>query len=111
MRTMRRTALWGLATLIIAGLGGPASAADKLRLLIIDGQNNHNWKEMTPPMKRSLEATGRFTVDVATTPDKNAPKDAWDSFRPEFSKYDVVLSNYNGQRWPERVENNDPGKS
>lgn len=104
MSTMRRTALWGLATLIIAGLGGPASAADTLRLLIVDGQNNHNWREMTPPMKQSLEATGRFTVDVATTPDKNAPRVAWDSFRPEFSKYDVVLSNYNGQRWPTRVE-------
>jgi type 1 glutamine amidotransferase len=72
-------------------------------MLIIDGQNNHNWREMTPPMKRALEATGRFAVDVATTPDARAPKGAWDSFRPEFKKYDVVLSNYNGQPWPEPV--------
>ena len=52
----------------------------------------------------TLEATGRFTVDVATTPDKNAPAEAWKAFRPDFSKYDVVLSNYNGQSWPEPVQ-------
>jgi type 1 glutamine amidotransferase len=82
----------------------PARAAEKLRLLIIDGQNNHDWRAMTPPMKATLEATGRFTVDVATTPDKGAPTAAWDAFRPDFSKYDVVLSNYNGQPWPEPVQ-------
>ena len=90
---------------LVCLLTGPARAADKLKLLIIDGQNNHNWKAMTPPMRASLEATGRFTVDVATTPDNKAPKEAWESFRPEFTKYDAVLSNYNGQPWPERVQN------
>ena len=80
-----------------------ATAAETLRLLVVDGQNNHDWKAMTPPMKRALEATGRFTVDVATTPEANAPKEAWDAFRPEFAKYDAVLSNYNGQPWPEAV--------
>jgi len=100
----RRAALAGLAALLVASHATTANAQDKLRLLIIDGQNNHNWKAMTPPMKASLEATGRFTVDVATTPDNKAPKDAWESFRPDFSKYDAVLSNYNGQPWPERVQ-------
>jgi type 1 glutamine amidotransferase len=94
----------GLAVCFLMAWGRSASAVDKLKLLIIDGQNNHNWKAMTPPMKASLEATGRFTVDVATTPDNKAPKEAWDSFRPDFSKYDVVLSNYNGQPWPARVQ-------
>jgi type 1 glutamine amidotransferase len=93
-----------LAALAILALTTPALAEDKLKLLIVDGQNNHNWKAMTPPMKASLENTGRFTVDVATTPDNKAPKEAWESFHPEFTKYDVVLSNYNGQAWPDRVQ-------
>jgi hypothetical protein len=80
-----------------------ASAADKLTVLIIDGQNNHNWAAMTPPMKASLEATGRFTVDVATSPPAKSSKEAWDKFRPRFAKYDVVLSNYNGEPWPDEV--------
>jgi type 1 glutamine amidotransferase len=99
----RRATLVALAALLLAGQAAPG-ADEKLRLLIIDGQNNHNWKAMTPPMKASLEATGRFTVDVATTPDNKAPRDAWESFRPDFTKYDAVLSNYNGQPWPERVQ-------
>jgi type 1 glutamine amidotransferase len=84
-------------------LGSNVAAADKLKLLIIDGQNNHNWAAMTPPMKVTLEKTGRFTVDVATTPPGKSPKEAWDKFLPDFSKYDVVLSNYNGESWPEEV--------
>ena len=106
MSTSRRTtAVLGLALVLFAAWNGSAAtAADPLKLLIIDGQNNHDWKTMTPPMKASLEATGRFTVDVATTPDKSAAKETWYSFHPEFSKYDVVLSNYNGQPWPERVQ-------
>ena len=39
----------------VLSLSQAASAADKLRLLIIDGQNNHNWRAMTPPMKAKLE--------------------------------------------------------
>lgn len=80
-----------------------AGAAEKLRLLIIDGQNNHNWKAMTPMMSAELEKTGRFSVEVATTPDNKAPADAWNAFRPDFGKFNVVLSNYNGQLWPEEV--------
>ena len=82
---------------------GLVHAADPLPLLIIDGQNNHNWQAMTPVMKTDLEQTGRFKVDVATTPDNKAEKSAWDAFRPDFTKYKVVLSNYNGQLWPEEV--------
>jgi type 1 glutamine amidotransferase len=81
-----------------------ATAADKLHVLIIDGQNNHDWRMMTPPMKSDLERSGRFTVDVITTPDRRALPSAWDSFRPDFKKYDVVLSNYNGQPWPQEVQ-------
>lgn len=83
--------------------GSDAGAAEKLRILIVDGQNNHNWKAMTPILKQTLEETGRFSVDVATTPERGASADSWDTFRPDFSKYDAVLSNYNGEPWPEPV--------
>ena len=75
----------------------------KVPVLIIDGQNNHNWRAMTPPIKAELERSGRFTVDVVTTPDRSAKRELWNAFRPDFSKYDVVLSNYNGEMWPEEV--------
>lgn len=68
-----------------------------IRVLIIDGQNNHAWKETTPVLRSILEQTGRFTVEVATTPPKGGDMS---TFAPDFSKYDVVLSNYNGEPWP-----------
>ena len=103
-------AVLGAAALAVC----PASAAEKINVLIIDGQNNHDWKATTPPIKAMLEKTGRFNVDVLTSPPappKNADdaanaanKAAWEKFKPDFSKYQVVLSNYCGQPWPEDVQ-------
>lgn len=104
MIAMRRApALIGLFAVWTLFAGFAGAAEEKLRVLIIDGQNNHNWRIMTPPMKADLERSGRFVVDVATTPDRKADRSAWNAFRPDFSKYDVVLSNYNGQPWPAEV--------
>lgn len=80
------------------------SAAEPLRVLIVDGQNNHNWKATTPILKDFLTKSSRFVVEVSTTPAKGAPKEEWDSFRPRFSDYGAVLSNYNGESWPEQVQ-------
>lgn len=68
----------------------------QLKALIIDGQNNHDWRSTTPHLKKVLEDTGVFTVDVATSPSKDGDKS---SFRPKFSGYAVVISNYNGEPW------------
>src|SRR5262249_15548354 len=40
---------------------------------------------------------------VVTTPASKSDRSAWDAFRPDFTKYDVVLSNYNGEPWPAEV--------
>jgi len=105
------SSFWFLTAALAAVMAinaGTLAAAEKLKVLIIDGQNNHPWQVMTPMMKAELEKTGRFTVDVATTPPRNAAKEDWARFRPEFAKYDVVLSNYNdygnGDSWPEEVQ-------
>jgi uncharacterized protein len=84
-----------LAAVFIAGLT-PADAA-KIKALIVDGQNNHNWADTTPLLKKYLEETKLFTVDVATSPGK---KKDMSGFNPDFAKYDVVVSNYNGDEWP-----------
>ncbi|MFT4550808.1 MAG: type 1 glutamine amidotransferase [Verrucomicrobiales bacterium] len=94
-----------LATLAIAA---SAVFADdkKLSVLIIDGQNNHKWAQTTPVLKTALESSGRFSVEVSTSPSNKGTKEEWAKWRPVFSKYDVVLSNYNGQDWPEEVRGN-----
>ena len=99
-----RTLLSALAcgSLILAG-ALTAEENARLKVLIIDGQNNHKWKTTTPVMRKALESCGRFSVDVSTTPPKGAEAGAWDGWRPDFKAYDAVLSNYNGELWPEPV--------
>jgi type 1 glutamine amidotransferase len=74
-----------------------ASGADKIKVLLIDGQNNHKWQETTPVLKQMLENTGIFAVDVATTP---AAAGNLAGFQPRFAGYEAVISNYNGEPWP-----------
>jgi type 1 glutamine amidotransferase len=73
-------------------------AAGQLKALILDGQNNHKWVETTPVIKAILEEQGLFSVDVATAPPKGSNME---SYQPSFADYDVVVSNYNGDMWPE----------
>ncbi len=104
-----------------------------IRVLLIDGQNNHNWRATSPFMKKVLEDSGRFIVDVATAPEapkgpqkpksdkeedlakykeqlvffkkaEEAYQTAMAKFTPAFEKYQVVLSNYNGASWPKATE-------
>ena len=72
-----------------------------LKALIVDGQNNHNWKGTTPVLKSLLEESGLFAVDVATSPAKGQPMD---TFKPNFAKYDVIVANYNGADWPKQTQ-------
>jgi type 1 glutamine amidotransferase len=85
---------------VVAALLAPlaAFADEPLKVLILDGQNNHrNWPDTTRMMKKYLEETKRFTVEVATT----KPAGTDESYKPDFAKYAVVVSNYNGAPWPE----------
>jgi uncharacterized protein len=82
-----------LLTLMLAFL--KVSAAT-IPVLIVDGQNNHDFRSTTPHLKKLLEETGLFTVEVATSPGKGGDMA---NFKPEFSKYKVIVSNYNGEPW------------
>jgi uncharacterized protein len=75
-----------------------ATAEDKLKALIIDGQNNHNWQETSPILAEILKRSGRFDVEFATSPPKG---EDLSGFLPDFASFDVIVSNYNGDPWPE----------
>lgn len=71
------------------------------KALLVDGQNNHNWQETSPHIKRALESSGLFTVDISTSP---AQGEDLSGFKPDFDAYDVVVSNYNGEPWSLETE-------
>ena len=93
-----RITLCALAAVAFAWSPAVLLAEPGLKALIVDGQNNHkNWPQTTPMMKKYLEDTKLFTVEIATT----AKQGTDESFQPDFARYNVVVSNYNGAPWPE----------
>ncbi|MDP3912250.1 MAG: ThuA domain-containing protein [Bacteroidota bacterium] len=103
------------------------SVEAKIKVLIVDGQNNHEvWPKSTIMMKQYLEETGLFTIDirrtqftwkgerekaylplagVGETQDLKEPKTDPD-FILSFKKYDVVISNFGWKAadWPEATQ-------
>ncbi|NIA15914.1 MAG: hypothetical protein GWP08_17770 [Nitrospiraceae bacterium] len=69
-------------------------APKPLRLLLLTGRNNHDWRETTPVLVDLYEQSGRFTVDVTEDPAALTAKD--------LAPYDVVVSNWCA--WPEVEE-------
>lgn len=89
----------------------PAASASspekRIRVLIVDGFSNHDWKLTTALIRGIIEPTKLFDVAVSTSPPKtDAP--GWDTWRPKFSDYDVVIQNCNdingGPQWPRDVQ-------
>lgn len=106
--------------LLLALLGPSAFATDALppvRLLIVDGQNNHRWQETTPYLREFFELSDRFATEVATAPPSpNSPEGKaryasapdryqkdMEGFRPKFEQFDAILLNYYGDAWPEET--------
>ena len=100
--TSRTTALpaWiAIFSALLLVIGGRLRA-ESIKVLIVDGQNNHDWKATTPVLRKALESSGRFAVDVATSPPGADTK----GFQPNFAAYGAVLSNYNGAAWPAETQ-------
>ncbi|MDO9581281.1 MAG: ThuA domain-containing protein [Bacteroidales bacterium] len=92
-----------LFLLLVAGLLTFFSACKKeahYDALIITGQNNHKWQESSPILKQLLEQTGLFTAEIIITPEKGGDMTTFD---PDFSKYELVVLDYNGDSWSEKT--------
>lgn len=88
-----KKSLLALAITILAIAAAPAAP---MKVLLVDGQNNHAWKATSPVIQKILTDSGLFTVEVATSPAKGGDMSA---FKPKFSDYKVIVSNYNGEPW------------
>ena len=78
-----------------------------IRVLIVDGFSNHDWRLTTRSIRAILEPTGLFSVAVSTSP-PSAASPGWEQWRPDFTSYDVVIQNCNdingGPSWPQPVQ-------
>lgn len=89
--------------LLLASIVGiiPACSRQPIKALIISGQNNHNWQVSHPVLQKILNNSALFEADIALTP---AAGEDMSTFRPNFSDYDVVVLDYNGDRWPAETD-------
>jgi type 1 glutamine amidotransferase len=74
--------------------------------MLLDGESDgpwHKWQATTPVLKKQLDETGLFQVDVVTAPSAAADVSG---FKPEFTRYSVVVFNYNApdERWPAELK-------
>lgn len=91
-----------LTLIVFVLLAVPTLAAPAIRVMLLDGESGgpyHKWQLVTPALKKQLEETGLFQVDVVTAPPANGD---FSKFKPEFSKYQVIVMNYDApdDRWP-----------
>ena len=74
----------------------PFFAEGAIRVLILAGRNNHDWRQTTPFLKGRLVETGRFDVRVTEEP---AGLTAG-----ALAPYDLLVLDYCGPRWGEAAE-------
>lgn len=99
---------------------------NKLKVLIVDGQNNHViWPKSTFMMKQMLKNTGLFDVSIYRSASiwkstkyntefllengktyKEGEPVTDPSFSPKFTDYDVIVSNFGWKaaQWPEKTK-------
>ncbi len=101
LRKIWRTAGVLAALLLIAATSAPA--APPLRVLILSGANNHDWKSTTPALRQLIEACPRFrVVDVLDDPSRITAE--------RLEGCDVIASNWSaypemaGHQWGEPAE-------
>lgn len=91
------------------------SRSGNIRVLILDGFSNHDWRQSTLLLRKILDEAGGFEVNVNTMPARGSA--AWVKWRPEFAAYDVVIQTCNDNggngelagikelpEWPEGVK-------
>jgi type 1 glutamine amidotransferase len=82
------------------------SGAGPIRIMLLDGESAgsyHQWQLATAVLKKELEETGLFQIDIVTAPPSGGD---FSKFKPDFAKYQAVVFNYDApdDRWPAELK-------
>ena len=88
-----------LAPRPVSAQPSPPPDPNKVQVLILTGQNVHDWRGTTPLLKQALETTGRFEVRILEEIRGIGPE--------TLAPYDVLVVNYYNRaahdRWGDRA--------
>src|SRR5437763_16922775 len=75
---------------VFAGVPPAPRAAAPIRVMLLDGANNHDWKSTSPVIRKVLDEAAMFKTTTVTVDNAGL-----NTFTPDWSQYDVVVLNYN----------------
>jgi type 1 glutamine amidotransferase len=96
-----RARIAAVLSLAVLSLALPRAAAP-LRVMLLDGESGgpwHKWQLTSQVLKKALDETGLFAVDVVTAP---ATQGELSAFAPSWKDYRAIVWNYDAPdpRWP-----------
>jgi len=83
-----RSVVWPLIAAFLASLS--VRAAAPIRVMLLDGANNHDWKATSPVIRKALDDARIFVTTTVTVDNANLA-----TFAPDWKQYDVIVLNYN----------------
>jgi len=93
---MKRVFVFTLAVIFCGIIS--CSNKEPIKVLIVTGQNTaHNWQASNVILQQFLNESGMFTADVVVSPKRG---EDMSGFAPNFSAYQVVVLDYDGDSWP-----------
>src|SRR5438552_6551678 len=89
-KTLASVAVAVTGAIAVAVAGAVGAAATPIRVMLLDGANNHDWKSTSPVIRKVLDEPGIFTTKTITIDNAEVA-----AFKPDWSQFDVVVLNYN----------------
>lgn len=80
-----------------------SSSSESVKVMLLTGQSSkyHNWELSGALLEKHLKAVDHFKVTKVVSPPKGS---GMSGFKPDFSAYDVVVLDYEGDPWPEETK-------
>ncbi len=106
---MKHLLLLTFTFLVVFSAAANSHKRKPVKVLIIDGYSNHDWRQTSAMVKAILEESKLFSVSISTVPDNTTDSLNWAKWNPSFSSYDVIIQNTNNiqnrkLKWPRVVE-------
>lgn len=101
---MKRFLFLFISIFVLSGTIVDGYAQKKIKAILITCEGGSHWLVGgSEAIKQIMENSNLFAVDIVTAP---SGREDISSFQPDFSKYDLVVLNYDGRTWPEKTRNN-----